>query len=437
MTALHASLAAAASAAAAPLGFVGGWAFARPAGLVALGLVLVIVLASLLRRDASPEEPRPLGTARFLDDAEGESERGPRLRLPPSRLAAILAVVLGALALAGPVPPVVEDPPVRLVALVDRSPSMHLPVDPGAPAGPTRVEAAAAALRDAAAGAWAEAFGRDVLLAWREADGGGAAVESGALPPALARPPEIPRDEPRWAALDRAGVVWVTDRAPGAAPRSAGVSASGGASAPGPVGWTRAGPLVETSNGHVEVRPGAAPAPTARVEAAVDAAVAGVVRARAADRGVALLDGADGAGLVVEVGSAGGAAGSVVGAGWSAPAEGAGAGAPWSVSPGRVALGFRALRAAPSDPVAFASELADALDAALVLPPQYVPRAERTAAGAASLAPPQAPLEADAEAARRAARAARARRARIAEGGLALAAAALALAAGLLRHRGR
>jgi len=427
--------------AALPAGIAGGWGFARPLGLAALGLALLVVLASLLRRDASRQEPRPLGTARFLDDAEGESERGARLRLPPSRLLAIAAIVLGAVALAGPVPPEPEDPPVRLVALVDRSPSMHLPIDAGEPDGPTRLEAAASALTAAAAGEWAGALGRDVGVAWRDADGGAAPIESAELPAALAAPPRVPAGEPRWAALDWPGVVWVTDRAPDRAPTFAGLAASGGEPVPGPVGWSRAGPLVETVDGAVEVRPGAAPPPTARLEADVDAAVAGVVRAWAGDRGVALGADAGGAALVVDAAGAGppgaGAPATVAGGGWSAPADGVGAAAPWSVSPGRVALGFRALRGDPSDPIAFASELADALDAALVLPPAYVPREERVDAGAPSLAPPPAPLEAEAAAARRAARTARARRARIAEGGLALAAAALALAAGLLRRSGR
>src|SRR5690606_9718452 len=49
-------------------------------------------------------------------------------------------------------------------------------------------------------------------------------------------PPRSAREAPNWSSFDAPGTVWVTDRAPDVVRAHAGLIASGGPAAPGPVG---------------------------------------------------------------------------------------------------------------------------------------------------------------------------------------------------------
>ncbi|MEL6713967.1 MAG: hypothetical protein AAFU73_21375 [Planctomycetota bacterium] len=410
---------------------------ARPLhGAVPLVLAAVLLLASL--RSARAGGPaRPLGTARFLPETSGDGARGPRLDLPPSRLLAIGALLLSAVALAGPTPREPAPDARVLRVLVDRSPSMYLPIDPAAPAGERRIEAAARAVVEAARGPWSAALGGPLELEWEPLDRGRPASRAPALPSELRVPPRPAVPEPRFVGVDAADVVWLTDKAR-ARPARAGLAAGGGPAVPGPVAWSPRGALVW--DGRDTVREAdAARAPLLAVADGLDDGLAALVEAWRVDRGVELAARND---VEVELSvqgpdPSGSAAFEVVvrGTGWSARALAprAGVDAAWAVRPGRVELGILALAGDPDDPSAFAVDLLGALDRAVLPPPGVVPLSERRSAGEAALA---APTEGAGD--RTSAGAAgRARTARRIEAMAALLAALLALGAAAARSVGR
>lgn len=190
-----------------------GMHWGRPAGLLALLLPLAVLLASL--RPALPE-PRHTGAIALWRNVRSAGSGGrTRLVVPLARWLWIVALLLGALALAGPErrPPA---PAFSLAVVVDGSASMGL----AHPDGGTRGEAALRGLErwlESQEPVALEGFDGQALGDLGEvARGTGAAVAD-------------------WAPYDQLGVVWVTDDGAGLEPVFAGLFASGGGAVPGPV----------------------------------------------------------------------------------------------------------------------------------------------------------------------------------------------------------
>ncbi|MDP6838654.1 MAG: BatA domain-containing protein [Planctomycetota bacterium] len=246
--------------------FNGTFDWARPAGLWALALPLLVLLASFLGRRPREVFTGTLGLWRELETEN--SARGARRswHLPASRYLLLLALLSGALALAGPrwALPVERD---TYRVIVDRSPSMYLPLsgkekgEAEEDGGPSRLEAAVKLLRDYPGIGEAQLLWEDPTANMAGDPVGNEARAAGQevrLPRGWEIPPErwgAPRGEVDWAAWDRAGVIWLTDRAPGLGGverRLAGLVASGGAAVPGWVAWERElrfrwdGPVAET-----------------------------------------------------------------------------------------------------------------------------------------------------------------------------------------------
>lgn len=201
-------------------------ALERPWGaLFLLAPLALLVLWSL------PREPAQhwLGSFALWVQSTPAAGSARRSRRVPLWLAlALLGLALGALALAGPRRlRALELAPLRV--LLDRSPSMYLPVDPRA-RHPTRLEAALAQLRDRP-----ELGTRE--LVWMLADGSQRRDAGGREPPVewLAAP-RAPAPEIGVLQHDAPDLVLVTDRAPDAPHARAGWSASGGALVPGTIG---------------------------------------------------------------------------------------------------------------------------------------------------------------------------------------------------------
>jgi len=203
-----------------------GWALERPWGALALLAPLaLLVLWSV------PREPAQhwLGSFALWEQSVPEEGSARRRRRVPLWLAlALLGLTLGACALAGPrrlrAP---ELPPLRV--LLDRSPSMHLPVDPAA-VRPTRLEAALAQLRQR------PELGTRTLV-WVLDDGTQRADAGLREPPAeWHTAPRAPAAEIELLQHEAPDLVLVTDRAPQVPHARAGWSASGGMLVPGPIG---------------------------------------------------------------------------------------------------------------------------------------------------------------------------------------------------------
>ncbi|MEM9380754.1 MAG: hypothetical protein AAGB93_12450 [Planctomycetota bacterium] len=429
-----------------------GWELARSPALALLVLPIALVVLSF-RKDV----PRVvvLGTTRFFGDEEAAGADRARRRLTASRLAALLAMLLGTIAAAGPRPVPGADPPEVFVARVDRTPSMFLPIDPARPGGARRIDAAVGRARD-----WLrerDAGGARSLVRWTDA--GGAATDAPPLSPeasppaALLEPPRAPAPEPLWRGVDRPGALLVTDAAPGLELRHAGLFTSGGPAVPGPVAADAEGLLEWNGEDGAPLarRPGG-PRLTLRVEAAAAGPFAELARLWAEERGIAGAQDGRRAGLVVsgpdtegverslEAGRDGWAATAVV---LGRPTVAAGFD-PWlvaadgtplvTVRPGEVRVHASALDVVSRDDAAFAVSAARMLDGALLPPPEVVSLEERRAAGSARSEPLRTPPErvpaVDVEAR------VRAERGRRAETWFAALAAALALVAFVLRLRG-
>ncbi|MEM1449782.1 MAG: hypothetical protein AAF957_02330 [Planctomycetota bacterium] len=438
------------------------WELARPIALGLLVLPIALVVLSF-RKDV----PRivVIGTTRFFGDEEAKGADRARRRLTASRLAALLAMLVGTLAATGPRPVPGADPPEIYVARVDRSPSMFLPIDPARPGGDRRIDVAIGRARD-----WLverdRTGGVRALVRWADAGGsdGSPPLAAGDAPPSrLLEAPRAPAAEPLWSGLDRPGTLLVTDAVPDVALQHAGLFTSGGPAVPGPVAadasgllaWTGApdAPLERSSDG---------PGPTVWIDAAAPGALVDFVRIWAEERAVAVVDEPGRAGLVVAHRPGGEPGGEFGGGpsgarvldagrdGWTARVSVTGAPEiapgfePWlvaadgtpliTVRPGEVNVHAVALDPAPTDDRTFAVSAARMLDAALLPPPEVVSIDERRAAGSARSEAPRTPPErvpaVDVEARTRA------ERGRRAETWCAALAAALALAAFVLRLRG-
>ena len=343
---------------------------ARPLGLVALLLPALLLLTARRWRRPPSEVTGTLEVWREV--ASGEPPGGRHRRLPPALLFLIAALTLGALALAGPRGGARAGRSWHVV--VDRSPSMDLPHADGG----TRGERALAA-----AEAWlADARRPTDRVAW--------SAHAGAS----------------WAALDRAGVVWVTDRAPDPGPARAGLFASGGAAVPGPIAVGQ-GELLVWDGERIEVIP--APRRAVRVDRAVPELLAALVRVWAAARGldVAAQAGPD---VVLYVSGPARAARAELEAragrdGWTAAGRVAGPAdeglEPWltadgsalvAFGSGRVDVAWSRIDEPAGDPDAFAVSWSRLLDAALAPPPGVVPLEQRRDAGEPVSRPPREPV---------------------------------------------
>jgi hypothetical protein len=140
--------------------------------------------------------------------------------LPPWAWCCAGGLVLGALAWAGPrrSAPVA---PGRWTCVVDRSPSMALPLADGR----SRLEAALAA----AEGWLAAHAARADRVSWTATARARLELARDERPPPewLAPAREVQR-EPEWSGFDQPGTLWLTDRAPEVAREHAGLFASGG-----------------------------------------------------------------------------------------------------------------------------------------------------------------------------------------------------------------
>ena len=405
--------------------------WAEPLALTLLGLPLLLLL--LARRPARPRLQATGTLAIWKRVAEAaDPDRGRARRVWPAwLLLAALASAIGALALAGPGPR--SRPAPRLwTVVVDRSASMGLPVDPAQPRASRLARAVQAGRAQLAE--WVRPGDR---IEWIAVGRPPLRMEPGEQPPdAWLAPARTARGgAPRWERFALPGHVWVTDRAPRAAPGPASVITSGGAAVAGPVAAVGDEVLHWEVDGSSSVAP-RAPSAVVLVEHAtadgpsrIPGLLEGLIRSWARARGLSsvrtvVVDGgaptpeqegewrrADVV-LVVEAAPDGGPTrpfrlrepgidweGTVVaderaGAWPGPPAEGPPS-VRWSAgvdddslpllsaSPGWVRLHVRASDPPAGDAPAFAVRFGGLLDAALLSPPGVVPRAARTAAGEA------------------------------------------------------
>ncbi len=369
----------------------------RPAGFAALALPVLLVLVSRLR--ARPLA-RPTGTLALWQRVASEPARAGRRSRPRVSLAtwcAVVALVCGALALAGPrVPAGALRRTFRVV--VDRSPGMFLPhgAEPG-----TRLDVALARAR-----AWlaSELAPADRVTWTTPGHAEHATDRAGAPPDAWLAAPRWHAPRPRFAAHDVAGALWITDRAPAALPQRAGFVASGGSSAPGAVGVVDGRLALWSGAPSASALDVGSPAPerALSVDAAVPAPIAELARLWADESGWRVAAGAASADLAL---------GAQVGAelvelaagrdGWSARGPAVASGARFEPDarpsdvwlraaggtalvasrPGEVRVGWRALDEPEGDPAAFAVSWAALFERAALPPAGVVPFEHRLAAG--------------------------------------------------------
>jgi hypothetical protein len=353
--------------------------WARPYALLALALPLAVLLGSRLFERPFEIATGTLDLWRRARAAQAPPSRRARTRIPPAVWILVLALTLGALALAGPRPPSPEAWR-ALHVLVDRTPSMELALGKG-----TRRDRALAMAR-----AWIERTEPDASVEW---------AESAA--------PLGPGD-------DREDALWVTDRAPFPPPRHAGFVASGGPSVPGPVAIDGTARYDWDGERLVEV-PGGAPVRRVEVSGTLPAPLAGVLDAWARARGVEIAGRGEGRSALVvhavdpglqsvpvrtiEAGRDGWTAtGTVAGVArssdpggpletWLADLDGR---AVVTSGPGRIDSRWASMEDAQGDPAAFAVSWARLFDAAVLPPPGVIELAERLAAGEEASAPPRA-----------------------------------------------
>jgi hypothetical protein len=338
-----------------------------------------------------------------------QASRGARRRPPPDVACAAAALLAAGLALGWP-RDVVERGPRQWTVQVDASPSLFLPwVADGEvplPDAPTRLERA---LERTAAELERVTSGDDRLLWRRVVDGRVQVHEGRACPPPWREPPAVPQDPPSWEALDLPGHLWVSDDLSGPAPSRARAILSGGSAVPGPVVALGRGRLTGTPGG-LQVDAVAHPPPRMALQGMVaSGALARVLEAWRAARGVELESGPP-AELVLALApaqAAGEVSRRVAGQGWTwefSPASGRPQGTPWLAdehgtlvawTAGRIELAGLPTGEPQGDPAAFAASWSHLLDAASLPPAGVVSTAERAAAGAPRVLGPD-PAEAQA-----------------------------------------
>ncbi len=367
----------------------------RPWGLWLLAIPVVMLLAAVRRPRAELRATSDLEPWRSVAASRGGGlPRTPR-RMPLSLLLAALACALAALAVAGPR---TGNRALRWTAVLDTSPSMHLPLGDASSARTTRIERAVAMARDLAARAGAElgwiapphdlTLRADPVEAWFR----------------RTSPPTSP-----FEAWDVPGTLWVTDTAPADPPRDAGFVAAGGAAVPGTVAVERTYRL-DWEGEHLLRLDGAfAPRPVV-VEGVLDGPLDRALRAWAAARGFA-VNGRDVANAALRIAARGDGPERKLEAGrdgWSAlgvahgtapiqDSEGdlevwlsAGGEPLVTAGVGRIHLAWNATSTPSGDPAAFAVSWAKLLDAFVRPPPGVVPLDERQAAGEPRGVPPRA-----------------------------------------------
>ena len=373
----------------------------------ALGLlVLPVVLLLLARRPGRPERlaTGTLEVWRAVAGARPKAARGARPRIPLDVWWTALALTLGALALAGPSP---ERAPTELEwrFVVDRSPSMYLPAgrdafegDLEGVEGRTRIELALER-----AEAFADEVGGRVTWVGLEDAGRRASLT----------PPRIARAAPSWSSCDAPGTVWVTDRAPDIVRAHAGLVASGGPAAPGPVGTLGSTRLDFDGERVVEVEDGA-PTLSLQVDAALPEQLRELADYYAEARGFAV----NGSGSVaLALRSVGKGPDAIVRAaqdGFAFTARAAASGVPgelngvrptpWlraaqddlaliAAAPGVVFVALRELAELRGDPAAFPVAFAALFDEHALPAPGVVAMEERLPAGEPRFEPPRTPPE--------------------------------------------
>jgi hypothetical protein len=389
--------------------------WARPLGLVALALPFFFLW--LARRSALPPAlaTGALDLWKSLSEERSLAPAGAQRRVPPSAWLIALALLLGALSLAGP-RLVASDAPREFLVLVDHGPATALPwrAAPGpGEGGPTRLQHA---LAEAQAWLAREARPGD-RIRWISAARGELTTEAPALAPAdwLAHP-RSPAPPLALAAFDQPGALLVSDRPPPGELRELGWFASGGAEVHGPVAagaeglWVWDGSAValaadEHAAGafYLDEREGRLPE-----------ALRGVLSAWAEARGVDEAAAPEDARLIVArapLASAELAEGEVGRDGWRAraryPAGGSAAGeafraqTPWLLAPegmvlvgsrpGRIDASLAELAPLAGDPALFAVSFAELFDAALLAHPEVVPLLARRSAGASASRAPRPP----------------------------------------------
>ncbi len=442
-----------------------GWALTVPSALAGLALPLGIILLSFRRR-------RPqlvaLGTARLFDERGDAAASRRRWRLSGSRLWAVLALLLGVLAVGRPRPAAEQGAVYVLTVYVDRSPSMFLPLAPEEPEGERRIDRAVGAVTAWLAGL--DPTTERAVVRWRAMEEGGLDVTLDAgdgCPEELLVAPLRVRSTPSWGRFVAPGAIFVTDvtlASSGLQSSGVGLFASGGAAVPGPVAAGGDGLLIWSGEDDAPLRARAAREPVRVVIAEeLTAPLRSLGSLWAEERGLAVGGDRRGAALLLRPGGAPAVAeedrgGSLtVGRdGWSAAVggflglgpglgEGGAPGwTPWLVGEngeclvrarrGEVEVGFREIQPESASVEAFALSWARLLDDHLAPPETVVALEERRAAGpAVSHAPALAGALEPEVLSRRARRASRGRRAEL----LLSAGAALAgLLALVLRLRG-
>jgi len=187
----------------------------------ALALLAVPVLVAWLAARAARARETPTGTLEVWREVEASSSRAAERRRTWSWPLALLvsSLAAAALALAGPRDHR-EGSAAPWCIVVDRSPSMYLPRE-----GSTRLDAALRAVREITGGGEATwCVESDEFIGFARA---------AHLPDEWREPPRGAWREPRWELFDAPGTLWVTDVAPGVAPRAASVVASGAEPQPG------------------------------------------------------------------------------------------------------------------------------------------------------------------------------------------------------------
>lgn len=372
-----------------------GLVLARPLGLA--GLALVVVAYLLARRGGSG----PLvwsSTAELWSGSSSEERPSPaRRRLSwPVRLW-LLAALAACLALAGPG---ASGPGAgrTWTVLVDRRPAMHLALS--ADSNRTRLdsalELASAVLADV------RAPGDRVL--WRSWSDAGLEEAWGEPPAEWLEPPASPAPAPDWFALDREGVLFVSDALPPGAGQRAGLALAGGEAVPGSVARIPGGDVRFDGSG-LGAAPAAGPPLRARALDGVPAPVRRALEAWALARGLELVVAGP---CELELGAAGSEtpvpAGVAGHEGWTwalASARGEPRGEPWLTGsggaalvawrPGRVELVRGFVGEPMGDPAAFAVSWARLFDAALLRPLALAGVADRRARGAARRREPLPP----------------------------------------------
>lgn len=341
-----------------------GLEWTRPLGLLALALPIAVLLASRLLARPAEIATGTLDVWKRVLAARPRDATRSRLRIPPAVWLLAVGLALGALALAGPRRPTSASRELRV--LVDRSPSMGLPLGTG-----TRRDRAVAMAR-----------------AWIGENAPGASVEW------------LERRDSFGPEDDRAETLWVTDAAPRPPPQRAGFVASGGDAVPGAIavdGTTR----FDWDGDRIVEVPGAAPKRRVGVSGALPKPIADVLAAWAEARGAIVGEGGDS--LVLATSGSGPRRDvQVARDGWSARAVAAGAPsalATWledaehralvSYAPGRIESSIVSMSDPEGDPAAFAVSWARLFDDAVLAPPGVVELGERRGAGKEAIVPPK------------------------------------------------